>query len=67
MMKIFISSWNDKNTEIGDRLSKYNYGSRRNYSIDIVLLKKRLMYDAALRNGKLAIHIISDLKVCYNR
>ena len=48
-------------------MSKYNYESRRNYSINTVLLEKRLMYDATLRNGKLTIHSISDLKAYYDR
>ena len=67
MMRIFIGGRNNKNAEIDNRLSKYNYRSRRNYSIETILLEKRLIYDAALWDGKLAIHAVSDLKVCYDR
>ena len=67
MMWIFISGWNDKNVETDNRLLKYNYGSRRNYSINTLLLEKILMCDAALWNRKPTIHTISDLKACYDR
>ena len=67
MIRIFIGGRNDKNIETDNRLSKYNYESRRNYSIDTVLLEKRLMHNAILRNRKPINHAISNLKACYNR
>ena len=67
MMRIFIGGRNDKNIINDERLSKYNYGSRRHYSIETAILEKRLMYDSALRTGKPTMHTISDLKACYDR
>ena len=66
-MRIFIGGRNDENVEKDDRLSKFNYGSRRNYSIETAILEKRLMYDLAARDGREIMHTISDLKACYDR
>ena len=67
MMRIFIGACNDENVAKDKRLSKYNYGSRRNYSIDTAILEKRLMYDNSIRDGKITIYTISDLQACYDR
>jgi hypothetical protein len=67
MMRIFIGLRNDTEIEKDTRLSKYNYGSRPGYSIDVALLEKRLMYDASVRNGQPTMHTLSDLKACYDR
>ena len=67
LIRIFIGERNNENIEIDSRLSKFNYGSRRYYSIETAILEKRLMYDLAARDGKEIMHTISDLKVCYDR
>ena len=67
LMRIYIGERNSRNIEDDSRLSKFNYGSRANYSIETAILEKRLMYDAAVRDGKPMIHNISDLKACYDR
>ena len=67
LMRIFISGQNDDNLELDDRLSTFNYGSRKNYSIETAILEKRLMYDLAVRDGRLMMYTISDLKACYDR
>jgi len=67
MMRIFIGARNDENIAQDKRLSTFNYGSRRYYSIDTAILEKRLMYDNSIRDGKTTIHTISDLKACYDR
>jgi len=67
LMRIFIGSRNNKNIELDERLSKYNYGSRSGYSIEDAILEKRLMYDVAVRSGEPMMHNISDLKACYDR
>ena len=66
-MRILIGGRNDKNLELDQRLSKFNYRFRRNYSIETAILEKCLMYDLAVRDGKEMIHTISDLKACYDR
>jgi len=49
------------------RVMKYNYGLRLHYSIEDALLKKRLMYDNSLLNGKETIYNMINLKSCYNQ
>ena len=66
-MRILIRERNDDNLELDDRLLKFNYGSRKNYSIETALLEKRLMYDLAVRDGRPMIYTISNLKACYDR
>jgi len=67
IIRIFLNNRNSKNIENDTRLSKFNYGSRANYSIETAILEKRLMYDVAVRDGKPMLHNISDLKACYDR
>ena len=67
LMRIYIGGRNNRNIENNKRLSKFNYGSRTNYSIETAILEKRLMYDIAIRDGKPMLHNISDLKACYDR
>ena len=40
IMRIFVGGWNDENTEKDKRLSRYNYESWNNYSINIAILEK---------------------------
>ena len=67
MMRIFIGGRKNETIESDDRLSKFNYGFRKNYLIETALLEKRLMHDLAVRNGEPMMHAISDLKACYDR
>ena len=66
-MKIFIGRRNDINVEIYSILSQFNYVSGENYSIDTAILEKRLMHDTLIRDGKIIIYNISDLKAYYDR
>ena len=65
-MRIFIGGRNDENIETDDQLSKYNYRSRRYYSINTTILEKILMYDTSVRDRKPILYNILDLKVCYD-
>jgi len=65
-MRIYIGSRNNEKIELDERLSQFNYGSRSNYSIEMAILEKRLMYNVAVRDGKPIIHNILDLKACYD-
>jgi len=67
LMRIYIGDRNEKNIEKDSRLSQFNYGSKKSYSIDEAILEKRLMYDTSVRDSKPMIHNISDLKACYDR
>ena len=66
-MRIFLGGRADKLIEQDPRMSKFNYGSRSNYSIDNAILEKRLMYDLSVRDGKTMMHNLSDLEACYDR
>ena len=48
MTKIFIGERSDENIVKDERLLKYNCRSRRNYSIDIAILGKRLICNIAV-------------------
>jgi len=67
LIQISIGMRNSENIEKNNNLSKYNFGSRRNYSIDTALLEKRLIYDASIKNEELHIHNMTDLEACYDR
>jgi len=66
-MRIYIGGRNNESIEEDTRLSKFNYGSRANYSIETAILEKRLMYDVAVRDGRSMLYNISNLKACYDR
>ena len=57
---------NDDNIKNDERLSKFNFGSRKQYSIESALLEKRLLYDMSKYNNEPTIHLLSDLEVCYD-
>ena len=67
LMRMHIGGRNDKNVENDDRLSKFNYGSRANYSMQTAMLEKRLIHDLVVRERKMMMHNMSDLKAYYNR
>jgi len=48
LMRIFIVSRNENLIEKDHRISKSNFGSRKYYSIETVILKKRLLYDTSM-------------------
>ena len=50
-----------------NRISKFNHGSRSNYSTQKAILEKRLMYDLAVREQKIIMQHMSDLKACCDR
>ena len=66
IMKIFLGNEVEEMIENDDRFSNANYGSRKNYSIESVLLEKRMIYDNSMLSGKETIYTITDLKSCYD-
>ena len=58
---------NYKNIEQNNKLSKYNFWSWQNYSIDTALLEKRLIYDASIKNKEIYIYNNTDLEAYYDR
>ena len=53
--------------ENDERLSKYNYGSIIEHSIETVALEKRLMFDYAKKTEEANVGATSCLKACYDR
>ena len=50
-----------------DRFSSANYELRKNFSIKIPILEKRLIFNTSLLSLKPIIYNLTDLKSCYNR
>ena len=65
--RMYVGLRNDKNIENDSRLSKFNFGSRKWYSIESAILEKRLMYDTSRYSGEPTVHLFSDLDSCYDR
>ena len=55
--RMYVGLRNDKNIEDDERLSKYNFGSRKHYSIESTLLEKRLLYDTSKYISESIIHL----------
>ena len=66
MIRYHLYSENEEIIEADARFSKVNYGSRKNFSIETVLLEKRLILDNILIVTKPTIYTLTDLKSCYD-
>ena len=67
IIRLYVGLRNDQNIKRSKKLSTFNFGSRKNYSIESALLEKRLIYDTSKYNNEPTIHLISDLEACYDR
>ena len=67
IIRLFAVDRMSDKIEHDNRIAKANYGSRRNYSIENIILEKRLLYDISKQNGKHTIHNMTDLQACYDR
>ena len=61
LMRIFLTLRNVDEIEHNKYLSKFNYGSRKTYTIEEALLEKHLIYNSAVFNCKVTIHVVTDL------
>ena len=66
-MYIFVGYRNKGKIKKDSQISKYNYGSRKHYTIDEIILEKFLLYDASMQINEPNIHVIIDLEACYDR
>ena len=66
IIRMYVGWRNNKNIKSDSRLSKFNFRSRKHYSIDSALLEKRLLYDTSKYNNELTVHLLSDLEACYD-
>ena len=67
LIHIFVSIRVEELIEQDSRISKFNYRSRKYYSIDKALLEKRLLYESSKWAQKESIHIVTNLSACYDR
>ena len=66
MMRIFLNSDEEEIVERDPRISKVNYGSCKNYSIETAILEKRLIFNCSMITIDKTIHTFTDLKACYD-
>ena len=66
-MRIFIRRRAENAIKNDQRISKFYYGSRSNYSIENAILEKQLMYNLVIRDRNEIMYNISDLEAYYNR
>ena len=66
-MRIFLESRNQGRIENDIWIWKCNFRSWKNYTIDEVILEKRLLYDCSIFNRKPTIHVITNLEAYYDR
>ena len=65
-MQIFLDLKEQELIENNNRFSKANYGLRRNCSIEIAILEKRLIMDHSTLTMSNTICNFTDLKSCYD-
>ena len=61
LIRISISNRNQGAIEKDKRVSKCNYGSRRNYNIETAILKKRLIFNNSILIGESSTYNLTDL------
>ena len=66
MMRLHLNSEKEEFIETDSCFSKANYGSRKKYSIEIVLLEKRLILDNSLITTKPTVYTLTDLQSYYD-
>ena len=67
IMRLYMNDEKEEVIETDKRISKSNYGSRKNYSIESAILEKRLIIDNSLITCNSTIYHLTDLKSCYDR
>ena len=67
MMRLYLNSEKEELIETDSHFSKANYGLRKNYSIETVLLEKRLIFDNSLITTKSTVYALIDLQSYYDR
>ena len=67
LIRVFISMRNINKIKSDERLSKSNYRSRRNYSIESAILEKLLIFNHNQLGMKSTICNLIDFQSCYDR
>ena len=66
IMRMHLDSEKEEFMKQDSRFSKIQYRSRKKYTIETVLLEKRLMFDRSMSSTKPTTCALTDLKSCYN-
>ena len=66
-MRIYLEDLTEEIIESDKRFSKSNYGLRKNYSIEIAILEKRLTFNNSMLMGNLTLYRLTNLQSCYDR
>ena len=66
LMREFLRFRIKENYENEKRILKHDYGSRKGYSIELVLLEKRLIFDLVKKAEEVFSYTACDLESCYN-
>ena len=66
-MRIYVNNRNKYQIENDTRVSKCNYRSRPNYSIETAILEKQLICNASSLNLQKIICNMTDLEAYFNR
>ena len=64
---MFLKTKNIVVIENDIRLLKFNFKSRRNYTIKEILLEKKLIHNSVIRVRITIAYEITDLEACYDR
>jgi hypothetical protein len=67
LIRILINQQCKFQIEKDPRVAKYDYGSRPHYSIDNMILEKRIIYDNSMLNSRDTIYNMTDLKLYYDK
>ena len=67
IIRVFLNARNIEIIENNTRLLKIKFRSRRNYTIKEALLEKKLIHNSVIRVGAIKVHIITNLKACYDK
>ena len=67
IMRIFLGLRYNKRLEEDTRVSKFNFRSRKGYSINKVILEKSLIYNTSMWTRKPTVHVVTNLQACYDR
>ena len=59
-------NWNKYSIERDKRVLKNNFESRPDYSIELAILHKRLVYNNSKLTNEVIVHNITDLEACYD-
>lgn len=67
LMRIFLEIRLNYDIEKDIKISKFNFSSQMQFSINKAILKKRLLYDSSIQTKLPTVQVVTDLSACYDR